>query len=74
MVPEQTVSIENVQKLAKTVLVSRYTRTSGSPIYENSYAILPPPRLDGKGDDSASAYIHTFEFPIVKVLRKQGIE
>lgn len=73
-IPEQTVSIENLQKNSKIVMVSRYSRTSGTSIYDNSYAILPPPRLDAKGDDSPSAYIHTFEFPIVKVLKKQGID
>lgn len=73
IMPEQTVSIENLQRRAKPVMVSRYTRNSGSSIYENSYAILPPPRLDGRGDDSPNAYIHTFEFPIVKVAQRQGI-
>lgn len=68
-----SVDLLRMEKEAKRVVVHRYTRESGKPIFSNAYWVLPPPEQIFHGEADPDLTKNSIELVVVKTEAKMGV-
>lgn len=71
---EGSTSFKNLEKQAKNVVIRKYNRKTGNPIYSNSYLVLPSAELLYSGENDLDWIKNELSLRVVKVTKKQGIK